>query len=182
MPVTLICFLRPRNAERRSVHSKAPLTADHQSQSRKKPPRELPSVSIVSFLFSAHFLLQSAARREGTSCANCKTTQTTLWRRNHNGEPVCNACGLYYKLHNVRSARYACGGRAGKYQQQRGAAAGQRASLGDGKGASLLTQSASRQTARSYYYNDIHFEMTLPLPWRGGRIHKQAAVRPARQQ
>ena len=47
-------------------------------------------------------MLQSAARREGTSCANCKTTQTTLWRRNHNGEPVCNACGLYYKLHNVR--------------------------------------------------------------------------------
>ncbi|XP_065333125.1 GATA-binding factor C-like isoform X4 [Cloeon dipterum] len=45
--------------------------------------------------------LQSAARRAGTSCANCKTTMTTLWRRNQNGEPVCNACGLYYKLHNV---------------------------------------------------------------------------------
>ena len=45
--------------------------------------------------------MQSAARRAGTSCANCKTTTTTLWRRNQNGEPVCNACGLYYKLHNV---------------------------------------------------------------------------------
>lgn len=45
--------------------------------------------------------LQSSARREGTTCANCKTTNTTLWRRNHTGEPVCNACGLYYKLHNV---------------------------------------------------------------------------------
>eukprot|EP00095_Tigriopus_kingsejongensis_P000705 maker-scaffold58_size443543-snap-gene-3.21 protein:Tk00705 transcript:maker-scaffold58_size443543-snap-gene-3.21-mRNA-1 annotation:"endothelial transcription factor gata-" len=43
----------------------------------------------------------SSARREGTICANCKTTNTTLWRRNHNSEPVCNACGLYYKLHNV---------------------------------------------------------------------------------
>ncbi|XP_047473691.1 GATA-binding factor C-like [Penaeus chinensis] len=43
----------------------------------------------------------SAQRRAGTSCANCKTTTTTLWRRNQNGEPVCNACGLYYKLHNV---------------------------------------------------------------------------------
>src|SRR5256885_11914583 len=48
-----------------------------------------------------HTHKQSAARRAGTSCANCKTTTTTLWRRNHNGEPVCNACGLYYKLHNV---------------------------------------------------------------------------------
>ncbi|XP_055689682.1 GATA-binding factor C isoform X4 [Lutzomyia longipalpis] len=45
--------------------------------------------------------LQSAARRAGTSCANCKTTTTTLWRRNSSGEPVCNACGLYFKLHNV---------------------------------------------------------------------------------
>lgn len=43
----------------------------------------------------------SAARRAGTSCANCGTTTTTLWRRNGNGDPVCNACGLYYKLHNV---------------------------------------------------------------------------------
>ncbi|KAJ9589635.1 hypothetical protein L9F63_017160, partial [Diploptera punctata] len=47
---------------------------------------------------------KSAARRAGTSCANCKTTTTTLWRRNQNGEPVCNACGLYYKLHNVMTS------------------------------------------------------------------------------
>ncbi|CAL1545731.1 unnamed protein product [Lymnaea stagnalis] len=43
----------------------------------------------------------SAARRAGTTCANCGTATTTLWRRNPNGDPVCNACGLYYKLHNV---------------------------------------------------------------------------------
>nr|XP_039263162.1 trans-acting T-cell-specific transcription factor GATA-3-like [Styela clava] len=43
----------------------------------------------------------SAARRAGTSCSNCSTTTTTLWRRNANGDPVCNACGLYYKLHGV---------------------------------------------------------------------------------
>ena len=34
-------------------------------------------------------------------CANCRVTITTMWRRNANGEPVCNACGLYYKLHRV---------------------------------------------------------------------------------
>ncbi|XP_037092438.1 GATA-binding factor 2-like [Pollicipes pollicipes] len=43
----------------------------------------------------------SASRRAGTTCSNCKTSTTTLWRRNGQGEPVCNACGLYYKLHNV---------------------------------------------------------------------------------
>ncbi|KAL8578891.1 hypothetical protein ACOMHN_001853 [Nucella lapillus] len=43
----------------------------------------------------------SASRRVGLSCANCRTTTTTLWRRSNEGEPVCNACGLYYKLHGV---------------------------------------------------------------------------------
>ncbi|XP_006901128.1 PREDICTED: transcription factor GATA-6 [Elephantulus edwardii] len=42
-----------------------------------------------------------ASRRLGLSCANCHTTTTTLWRRNAEGEPVCNACGLYMKLHGV---------------------------------------------------------------------------------
>ncbi|KAI7789990.1 putative transcription factor GATA-4, partial [Triplophysa rosa] len=44
----------------------------------------------------------SASRRVGLSCTNCHTTTTTLWRRNAEGEPVCNACGLYMKLHGVR--------------------------------------------------------------------------------
>ncbi|KZC05081.1 GATA-binding factor A [Dufourea novaeangliae] len=43
----------------------------------------------------------TGVRRTGVQCANCRTSNTTLWRRNNNGEPVCNACGLYYKLHNV---------------------------------------------------------------------------------
>uniref|UniRef100_A0AAR5Q1P5 GATA-type domain-containing protein n=1 Tax=Dendroctonus ponderosae TaxID=77166 RepID=A0AAR5Q1P5_DENPD len=43
----------------------------------------------------------SASRRAGLTCTNCQTAQTSLWRRNAHGEPVCNACGLYYKLHMV---------------------------------------------------------------------------------
>jgi hypothetical protein len=31
-------------------------------------------------------------------CINCKTTVTTLWRRTEAQEPICNACGLYYKI------------------------------------------------------------------------------------
>ncbi|NXM74294.1 GATA5 factor, partial [Serilophus lunatus] len=43
----------------------------------------------------------SSSRRAGLCCTNCHTTNTTLWRRNAEGEPVCNACGLYMKLHGV---------------------------------------------------------------------------------
>ncbi|GMT24279.1 hypothetical protein PFISCL1PPCAC_29113, partial [Pristionchus fissidentatus] len=44
---------------------------------------------------------QNTQKRTGVTCVNCSTTNTTLWRRNGRGEPVCNACGLYYKLHQV---------------------------------------------------------------------------------
>ena len=34
-----------------------------------------------------------------TTCANCNTSKTSLWRRNSQSQAVCNACGLYVKLH-----------------------------------------------------------------------------------
>ncbi|XP_031614970.1 erythroid transcription factor [Oreochromis aureus] len=43
----------------------------------------------------------SRIQRKGTQCVNCLTERTTLWRRNSAGEAVCNACGLYYRLHRV---------------------------------------------------------------------------------
>ncbi|KAK4170892.1 putative nitrogen catabolic enzyme regulatory protein area [Triangularia setosa] len=36
-----------------------------------------------------------------TMCTNCATTTTPLWRRNPEGQPLCNACGLFLKLHGV---------------------------------------------------------------------------------
>nr|QPG02361.1 pannier [Parhyale hawaiensis] len=48
-----------------------------------------------------NYAFQASTRRLGLMCSNCGTTTTTLWRRNNDGEPVCNACGLYFKLHGV---------------------------------------------------------------------------------
>ncbi|KAF9429519.1 putative electron transfer flavoprotein subunit [Podila epigama] len=44
---------------------------------------------------------QHQANRQSLVCANCRTTTTPLWRRDTSGNTICNACGLYFKLHNV---------------------------------------------------------------------------------
>ncbi|KAI9356051.1 hypothetical protein BD770DRAFT_435866 [Pilaira anomala] len=44
---------------------------------------------------------QHQINRQALICANCRTTTTPLWRRDEQGNTICNACGLYYKLHNV---------------------------------------------------------------------------------
>lgn len=36
-----------------------------------------------------------------STCTNCFTQTTPLWRRNPEGHPLCNACGLFLKLHGV---------------------------------------------------------------------------------
>ena len=44
-----------------------------------------------------------AARQtiEALRCTNCQTTTTPLWRRDEEGNNICNACGLYHKLHGT---------------------------------------------------------------------------------
>ncbi|OAD75157.1 GATA-type zinc finger transcription factor, partial [Phycomyces blakesleeanus NRRL 1555(-)] len=44
---------------------------------------------------------QQQVNKQTLMCANCRTTTTPLWRRDEAGNTICNACGLYYKLHNV---------------------------------------------------------------------------------
>lgn len=47
--------------------------------------------------------LQAQAQGDSapTTCTNCFTQTTPLWRRNPEGQPLCNACGLFLKLHGV---------------------------------------------------------------------------------
>lgn len=40
-------------------------------------------------------------QNQNVACTNCHTKTTPLWRRNPEGQPLCNACGLFLKLHGV---------------------------------------------------------------------------------
>nr|XP_009669822.1 PREDICTED: transcription factor GATA-5 [Struthio camelus australis] len=68
---------------------------------KKEPSQFVIFVGAFMRVWFVCLFLQSSSRRAGLCCTNCHTTNTTLWRRNAEGEPVCNACGLYMKLHGV---------------------------------------------------------------------------------
>ncbi|KAJ7476327.1 hypothetical protein B0H11DRAFT_2158465 [Mycena galericulata] len=38
---------------------------------------------------------------DGRECSHCHTRKTSVWRRNKDGEQVCNACGVYQRLKGV---------------------------------------------------------------------------------
>ena len=63
-------------------------------------PKMVKTARIYNFY---HNLIISQPRKlvvgPDTRCTNCSTGSTSLWRRNVSGSPVCNACGLYFKLH-----------------------------------------------------------------------------------
>jgi len=70
----------------------------------KNPLEKQPNFQIRSKLTTSPEqspVLREPPKIQETTCTNCGTTKTSLWRRNLIGSPVCNACGLYYRLHKV---------------------------------------------------------------------------------
>lgn len=43
----------------------------------------------------------SKLARAALQCTNCHTRTTPLWRKTNQGDLLCNACGLFYKLHGI---------------------------------------------------------------------------------
>lgn len=65
------------------------------SKAKKRPPKKKQAVPTSPAVGSNKTSLDSV------SCTNCHTRTTPLWRRNPQGQPLCNACGLFLKLHGV---------------------------------------------------------------------------------
>lgn len=60
-----------------------------------------PSSSNLQASPSVNSNTDSFTLKKVLQCANCKTKTTPLWRKTNQGDVLCNACGLFYKLHGI---------------------------------------------------------------------------------
>lgn len=57
--------------------------------------------SSISELSTSSNMGSIVVKKPLIQCYNCKTFKTPLWRRDPNGDTLCNACGLFQKLHGT---------------------------------------------------------------------------------
>ncbi|KAF6071594.1 GATA zinc finger family protein [Candida albicans] len=80
-------------------HFNTSLSVSQQQPSAKKSKRKSTITKSKKKAASPETTITTS--NTGVSCTNCGTKTTPLWRRNPQGQPLCNACGLFLKLHGV---------------------------------------------------------------------------------
>lgn len=81
-------------------HNAAPADESMQASSAHAQASAPTSVSAAA-PYKAFSANEKQSSIEPLRCTNCQTTTTPLWRRDEEGNNICNACGLYYKLHGT---------------------------------------------------------------------------------
>ncbi|AMD22687.1 HHL083Cp [Eremothecium sinecaudum] len=81
-----------------------PLSTQATSNAVKKAPvaRQMSSSSLSSYRKGTNNNTNiEHYSKPQIQCFNCKTVKTPLWRRDPQGNTLCNACGLFQKLHGI---------------------------------------------------------------------------------
>ncbi|KAL3231427.1 Nitrogen regulatory protein GLN3 [Nakaseomyces bracarensis] len=64
-------------------------------------PRQMSSTSLANYRKTSTSMQERGPDSDAVHCFNCKTYKTPLWRRSPEGKVLCNACGLFQKLHGT---------------------------------------------------------------------------------
>ncbi|CAO3567449.1 unnamed protein product [Mortierella alpina] len=96
----------PSNASEKSAEEAQQATTTAPTYEKEKPSEACPGDGSCKTnggqpCTACAGVTQQQTGRQNLVCANCRTTTTPLWRRDSSGNTICNACGLYFKLHNV---------------------------------------------------------------------------------
>ncbi|ODV78702.1 uncharacterized protein CANTADRAFT_22669 [Suhomyces tanzawaensis NRRL Y-17324] len=75
----------------------------HTIETKKIVPPKATKSNLTSSLLSGQASAQAPPQTttKPTECSNCHTLKTPLWRKDPLGNTLCNACGLFYKLHGT---------------------------------------------------------------------------------
>ena len=63
--------------------------------------RQVSSSSLTNYKRCTNSSTAELPKTAPVQCCNCKTFKTPLWRRDPQGNTLCNACGLFQKLHGT---------------------------------------------------------------------------------
>ncbi|CAH2354084.1 hypothetical protein CLIB1423_14S01662 [[Candida] railenensis] len=78
------------------------LQQDYKASMMDSPPKAKRQSSTMSASFSNSSNNGNPSNNKKIlQCTNCQTRTTPLWRKSSSGDLLCNACGLFYKLHGV---------------------------------------------------------------------------------
>ncbi|EIM79957.1 glucocorticoid receptor-like protein, partial [Stereum hirsutum FP-91666 SS1] len=97
----LYCKLHkcPRPKTMRNNHGERSRAAPHPESNEVMGQSAYLSPRLHHMTNRLHFLRLFISPAVESKCYNCNTTATPLWRKDDEGKTVCNACGLYFKLH-----------------------------------------------------------------------------------
>ncbi|CAH6723982.1 hypothetical protein CLIB1444_25S00254 [[Candida] jaroonii] len=110
----------PGNKLKKTIKPKSNLTSSFQSPQYQSPaattpttpsssraftPQSLPSNGInhmnMNMSMSMTNNVNMNSSKKIVECYNCHTVKTPLWRKDPDGNTLCNACGLFLKLHGT---------------------------------------------------------------------------------